>query len=131
VVGFVGLCTALWTGYSYPMIANMTLLCEISTFFLNYRSMYQKEELGQPLPMANQLVFALTFIVLRMIGFPYFITLMGATTWTIWEVLPWHRRCTALFTLSLFVAMILLNTYWFLLITKGLKRILQSAGLIK
>lgn len=65
-----------------------------------------------------------------MIGFPYFITLMAVTTWTIWGVLAWHRRLTALFTLSLFVAMILLNTFWFLLIVKGLKRILQSAGVI-
>ena len=81
--------------------------------------------------MINQLVFALSFTILRMVGFPYMITLMAATTWTIWGVLPWHRKLTAFLTLSLFILMILLNTYWFALIAKGLKRILQSAGLIK
>jgi hypothetical protein len=46
IVGVVGLFTAMVTGYSFPGIANLALLCEISTFFLNYRSMYSKEELG-------------------------------------------------------------------------------------
>ena len=74
--------------------------------------------------MINQLIFVLTFTVLRMVGFPYLITLMGATTWTIWDVLPWHRKLTAFLTLCMFVMMILLNTYWFALIAKGVKRLL-------
>jgi hypothetical protein len=43
LVGFIGLWAAISTGYSYTGIANLALLCEISTFFLNYRSMFTKE----------------------------------------------------------------------------------------
>jgi hypothetical protein len=56
---------------------------------------------------------------------------MGVTTWTIWGVLPWYRKLTAAFTLTLFIGMIGLNVYWFALIVKGLRKLLQSKGIIK
>jgi len=40
-------------GYANLAAANMSLVCEVSTFFLNYRSMYSKEELAQTIPMIN------------------------------------------------------------------------------
>jgi hypothetical protein len=130
IVGMVGLTNAISTGYSYPGISLLSLLCEISTFFLNYRSMYTKEELSQPLPMVNQLLFFFTYTLLRIIAFPYIMAFTAVTTWTIWGVLPWYRKLTSIFTILLFTSMILLNLFWYILILKGVKKLLQSKGII-
>ena len=46
IIGTIGLISAVLTGFSFTGIGNIALLCEISTFFLNYRAMYTKENLG-------------------------------------------------------------------------------------
>jgi hypothetical protein len=37
---------AFHAGYANLAAANMSLICEVSTFFLNYRSMYAKDEMA-------------------------------------------------------------------------------------
>lgn len=43
IIGTSGLFVGVMAGYGAPGIANLSVLCEISTIFLNYRSMFSKE----------------------------------------------------------------------------------------
>lgn len=71
VIGTSGLFVGVMAGYGAPGIANLSVLSEVSTIFLNYRSMFTAEESKQLLPQINQLMFFLTYTVFRMCLFPY------------------------------------------------------------
>lgn len=85
IVGTSGLFCALYTGYGLPSVANVALICELSTIFINYRSMYSKEQLNATLPLINQIVFFITFTLIRVILFPYLSMMLAVTTYTTWE----------------------------------------------
>jgi hypothetical protein len=73
-------------GYALPGIGNLLLLCEVSTVFINYRMLIPKENMGNFWPMINQLTFAFTYTVFRIILMPYvmFITIQDvACVWSI------------------------------------------------
>ena len=40
----------MYGGYGQTGVTAMLLLVEVSTVFLNYRSIYNKDEVGQPTP---------------------------------------------------------------------------------
>ena len=42
----LGIVFAIHAGYGAICVCNMSLLVEVSTFFLNYRSSFPKDELG-------------------------------------------------------------------------------------
>jgi len=51
VVGILGIGSGLVVGFGIPCSSNIALLCEISTFFLNYRTMYTKDEMNESIPL--------------------------------------------------------------------------------
>ena len=71
IIGTTGLFVGVIAGYGAPGTANLTVLSEISTIFLNYRSMFNKEEMNALLPQINQVCFFITYTIFRMLMFPY------------------------------------------------------------
>ena len=131
VFGITCLMCAIYTGYAMIGIANASLLCEISTFFLNYRAQYKTEELNNRVPMVNQVVFLITFIFTRIFLLPYLFWLELLMLAKLWDDLSDSRRITGVVCATMCVLMILINLYWFKLIMKGLRRMLEKNGFIK
>jgi len=49
-VSLVGIFAGLSAGYALPGITFTLLIIEISTIFINYRSMYDVKDYGKPVP---------------------------------------------------------------------------------
>jgi len=84
VVGIIGIISGMTVGFGIPCATTIALLSEISTFFLNYRTMYTKEELNQPLPLFCQILFVISYTVIRIFIFPilaYQLILTICVTW--------------------------------------------------
>ena len=131
VFGVLGLGSGLLLGFGMPCSQNIALLCEISTFFLNYRTMYTKEELNQPTPMVCQILFFITYTLIRIFFFPisgYHILIYLNMTW---DKLNTIRKMAAVFNSVNYVLMLGLNLYWYGLILKGLRKLLESNGILK
>jgi hypothetical protein len=122
---------ACFTGYGTTGIANLSLLCEISTVFLNYRSMVSKELQNAPIPMVNQVVFLITFILTRVIMLPYLLILQIIMLDNLWDYLSPFRRFTGVTCAVMSVLMLIINAYWFKLILKGFYKLLVAKGIIK
>ena len=45
-----GIFGGTYSGYGVPGIGAMSLMTELSTFFLNFREMYNKDDLNLPVP---------------------------------------------------------------------------------
>lgn len=58
-------------GYGQCGLSALLLLVEVSTVFLNYRSMYNKDEIGQSVPQALQILFFIFYTIFRMMLMPY------------------------------------------------------------
>ena len=124
IIGLSGFFCCMYAGYGLPSVGNAALLCEISTLFLNYRSMYSKEELNSTMPMINQILFFITFTVIRVFIFPFFAFMLFINAYMAWDKFDFTRKIAATITVMQFIAMILLNLYWFTLILKGIKKLL-------
>jgi hypothetical protein len=125
-----GVFVGIWAGFAAPSVGNLACFCEISAIFLNYRSMWSKEEMNDTLPSINNTVFFLAYFVFRVIMFPFcFYCLCINCLWT-WHVQTWDRRIGGLISLVLYILVIILNFYWFALIIKGMKRMLQEKGIL-
>ena len=66
-----GFTIALFSGYAIAGISTCSLICEISSLFLNYKDMFSKENKNSPLSQLNQLCFFITFTAFRILLFPY------------------------------------------------------------
>ena len=131
IIGLSGLFCGLYTGYGIPSIANIALTCELSTFFLNYRSMYTKDELNNTIPLINQILFFITFTLIRIMIFPILSIMLFITAYNTWDHLDFLKKITATITVLFFWAMLALNLYWYSLIVKGLKKLLIANGVLK
>ena len=62
-----------------------------------------------------------------MVLFPILITMMTVGFVNIWPVLSIARRITGIIGVTTFVLMIALNFFWYVLILKGLKKLLKGS----
>ena len=93
----IGLICALYSGYGHVGISTCVLLCEISTFFFNYRLMYEKEELSDFIPTVIQLTFFALVTIYRIIFFPY-LTVKGVhSLYYSWDYLDSTRKAAGTF----------------------------------
>ena len=126
-----GVFIGIWAGFAAVGTSNLACLCEISAIFLNYRSMWNKEEMNDTLPSINNTVFFLCYLVFRVIMFPFcWYCLILNTMWT-WHIQTWDRRIGGAISIFLYFLVIILNFYWFGLIIKGMIRMLQEKGVLK
>ena len=131
IIGTSGLFCGLYTGYGIPAVANVALTCELSTFFLNYRSMYSKDRLNDTVPLINQIMFFISFTIIRVFLFPIFSMMLFIQAYMTWDQLDGIKKVTATITVTFFWAMLALNLYWYSLIVKGLKKLLIANGVLK
>jgi hypothetical protein len=129
IIGVFGIFLALFTGYGYCGTSSVIFLCEISTFFMNYRSMYSKEELGLPVPMFNQVLFFITFTAFRMVLFPYLTYLIVVSLTTAWSYLDTPRKISGVISAMIFMAICILQIIWYRLIIKGVIKLLKGSKL--
>ena len=68
--GFIGTFFAVHTGYASVGLSHIMQLTEISTIFLNFRSMFPKHQLSTFWPSLLQVLFFITYTVFRILLFP-------------------------------------------------------------
>ena len=100
-------------GYGTAGIANLTVLSEMSTIFLNYRSMYTKEQLSDLVPQINQITFFVLYTVFRMILYPYGIYVLVKMQYYSWDYNTQMRRQFLFITIFEYVAMFALTLVQF------------------
>ena len=76
VMGILSIGVGACAGYALPGIICCQLLVEISTVFINFRSFYDKKDFGKMIPQICQVMFFLSFTLLRVLGMPYGLYLM-------------------------------------------------------
>lgn len=127
-IGTTGLFVGVKAGYGAPGIGNLSLMCELSTFFMNYRSMFPKDQINEFVPQMHQLLFFIAFTVFRMCLFPFGIYLFFMTWYYSFDYVDSQKHICLGISTSLYIVMLILNIYWYQLILKGL---LKMLGCIK
>jgi hypothetical protein len=125
-VGVVGIVLAMYAGYGVVATSNMSLICEFSSFFLNYRSTYTKEELGLPIPLLNQFIFFFSFTACRMVLFPFGMWMQARNCYMTWNWMDDTRKIVSIVALTLYMSMYCLFLVWYKLILKGFIRGVQG-----
>ena len=132
VMSFSGYAGSLISGFGYPGISNASQLCEISSLFLNYRSMFMPNEVGSALYNFNQTLFLIFFTIFRIILFPnlcYRCLCVTLLTLHNPDVSLIRKLCMAYcFVMSAMVT--LMQFYWYRLILIGLRKMLQGMGIL-
>jgi hypothetical protein len=111
-------------GYAQCGIITMLLLVEVSTVFLNYRSMYNKNEIGQAIPQLLQLLFFIFYTVFRMMLMPYGIFLLYKNYSLVFGHLTPLRTLCAYIAIAQFILLYIMNVYWYILILRGIGKML-------
>lgn len=70
IVAVCGIIPGISAGFAMPGISNMCMLTEVSTIFINYRSLYDKKDFGTFWPFLLQVIFFIAFTLFRMILIP-------------------------------------------------------------
>ena len=126
-----GYCAAFIPGFGLAGCSNASLLCELSSLFLNYKDMFTAKTKDSCLAEVNQICFFLSYTACRMVLFPYIIIVIYKEIVAVWAQRNWFQNTIAIYVLLQAIAVTLLNFYWYMLILKGLKRLLAAKGLAK
>lgn len=126
-----GYTLSLFAGYGYPGVSNASLFCEYSSIFLNYKDMFTKDTRNTPLGQINQLCFFFGFTFFRVCLFPFLVYRCFAVTMLAFHLVNWFRKFCMIFCCIQSFCVLLLNLYWYKLILKGLKRLLEEKGILK
>jgi hypothetical protein len=128
-----GVWMGLYGGFAAAGVSNCACFCEVSAIFLNYRSMWSKKEMNDPLPTVNQLCFFFSYFIFRILLFPWCVwMLIISASWTFHlESVSLVRKICTTTSILMYIVVVFLNFYWFMLILKGLKKLLQEQGILK
>ena len=121
VIGTSGLFVGVMAGYGAPGIANLSVLSEFSTIFLNYRSMFNDHT--ALLPQINQVCFFFAYTIFRMVLFPYGTYVMIMTQYYAWNYSDDARRIYLSIAIIEYIMMFALNVYWYKLIIVGMLKL--------
>ena len=126
-----GFGVSLFAGYGYSGLSNASLICEASSVFLYIKELYTKETRNSASSQINQALFFVSFTVLRLLLFPYLTYLSIRMGILQYDLTSWFQRLLALYVILQAAAVTLLQIYWYSLILKGLKRLLEESGIKK
>uniref|UniRef100_A0A7S3CSR5 TLC domain-containing protein n=1 Tax=Strombidium rassoulzadegani TaxID=1082188 RepID=A0A7S3CSR5_9SPIT len=124
----VGIVAANVGGYGLVGTNALALTVELSTIFINYRSCYDKKELGEPVPQVIQILFFITYTLGRVLMLPVIGFLIFKNATMTWYYCSGLRRLAQVVSFTLLVFLYLLNLFWYWLILIGLGKML---GLVK
>lgn len=128
IMSVVGFGSSFFAGFAQPGICNTVLLCETSSIFLNYKDMFDKKSKDAPLAQLNQLCFFITYTIFRMATWPMMIYLTYKDTFLHWDDRMFYQKVFAVSACIQCVCVYGLNCYWYMLVLKGLKKLMQTAG---
>ena len=122
----------LLSGFAYPALSCLFLVAELSSIILNYSYMFtDKKEKLSTLSILYKVFFFTTFILLRIVGWPYLQYLVVYNFRFSWPIINGARRFTSIITVTLAGAMMLLNIFWFYLIIKTITKMFKGEKLKK
>ena len=87
-------------GYNLPGICNLMLIVEMSTIFINFRSLYDKKDFVKLIPQVLQILFFVSFTVLRMVGIPFALYLLFTSSQVTWSHLSIGRKICWAFSIG-------------------------------
>ena len=120
IIGGSGLFIGLSCGFGAPGIGNLTLICEISSIFLNYRTLlFSRDDVEGFIPLANRFLFFLTYTIFRMCLFPYGTYKMFINVVYAWDLMSPIARIMYIFMLCEYILMFCLNIFWYRLVIRG------------
>lgn len=122
ITGYSG---AILAGYGFTGISNASLICEISNIFLNYKDMFTKDTRNSCLGILNQICFFISFTIFRFILFPVYVYRCFVVMLLAIHLVGWFRKICMIFCVGQATCVLLLNLFWYMLILKGVKRLLQ------
>ena len=79
-------------GYNLPGISCLLLFVEVSTIFINFRSLYEKKDFGLMIPQVCQVLFFISFTLLRMVGLPIGLYILYVSTQVTWSHMNGMRQ---------------------------------------
>ena len=123
LIGLICILCSVYGGYALPGLSCLAMLSEVSTIFLNYREMFDRSQRGvSTLYNVNFIAFLITFIICRMLLFPYCIYLACHDIKLTWDHVPIVRKTCIIVMLVLFVLIYALNIFWFKIILSITKK---------
>jgi hypothetical protein len=99
IIGTTGCWIGMHAGYGQASIGTTSLMMEVSTIFMNYRTMLSAENVGRTITDVNQILFFLTFTVFRIILMPYLIYRFYFSMLFSWNYMTFTRQCACIFSL--------------------------------
>jgi hypothetical protein len=124
VLGVSGCLIGDYAGYGLTSIGALSLMMEMSTIFMNYRSMLSPDNVGKTVTNLNQIVFFLAFTIFRVFLLPYCMYRFYFNVLYSWNYISFSRQCASIWSLFSFFLMTALSFYWYKLIVKGLLKLL-------
>lgn len=82
---------SLLSGHYFVGVAASSLVCEISSVFLLFKLMASDQKSNSPLAILNQVMFFLSFSIIRMYFFPKLMFTIIPATIAVWDTLPLWR----------------------------------------
>jgi len=127
LVGMTGSLLCLIGGYGMLNLGMFVSMTEFSTIPLNRRNMMTKRENTTKLGKCNNIFFALSFTVFRVINMPWCCYKVVVTFGSIWDKLGGFKKFCLIFGAIEVLFLTLLNYYWYYKIIMMLKRSLGYA----
>jgi len=126
-----GSIAAIYTGHMMTTIGVASYITEISTPFVNYRAFLLTHESGTSRFFSwNNLIFAGLFFLFRVCLYPFLIWRLGYALLSFKHMLSFHQAKWAV-TLALtgmYLALYLLQLFWFYKIMGSIRRGRRTAG---
>lgn len=130
IMAVLGYTSSFIGGFGMPMSGQASMITEVSGIFLNYKDMFSKENRNSPLGQFVQFMFFITYTFFRLIPLYFQATrIYVILALTIHKVGTFRALCQ-IFCLVNAILIVALNTYWYGLILKGIKRLLEEAGVL-
>ena len=120
--------TGLLIGYGAPGLMNFGMLMELSTIFLNYRSMLSKQEHNEFWPKVNGIMIFILWTIFRTIGIPYYTYMLIINCILTWDHVTIFQKVCMCTGIPLFILIGILNMFWY---WKIFKFVLKALGCIK
>lgn len=113
VLGIGSMVACMIAGYGLVGLNTLVTLTELSTIFLNYRSLMHVHEYNNFWPTVNAIVFFLTYTVFRMALLPFFVTSLYTNLTLSWDYISTIRKVCMVTGITLYSFTIVLIVFWY------------------
>ena len=123
---------ALTGGMCMPKLAAVAMICEISQYFLNIRTIMGKQRWTGPYQFANNVAFFLAFTTFRIIFFPFLLrSHIQLALYYNFDATGAVFRAFYYVNAVLFLFIVCLNFLWYYLVLKGFVRLVTTGSTVQ